>query len=62
MSMLIYEKDNYQVVQHDHLEYFWIKKWMLGDNPRSYEQHYDFFTVATCNSIEEVNQWFKDNI
>lgn len=62
MSMLIYEKDEYQVLQHDHLQYYWIRKWMKGDNPRSYDQHYDYFTVETCDSVEAVNKYFKENV
>lgn len=62
MSMLIYQKDGYQVVQHDYLQYYWINKWMLGDNPRSYDQHYDYFCIETCKSIEDVNKWFAENI
>lgn len=60
--MLIYNKHPYQVVQHPHVQYFVIKKWKEGDDPRSYDRKFDYFTIKQCNSIDEVNQWFKENV
>lgn len=60
--MLIYQYEDYRVYQHPLLDIFYINKWMLCDNPRSYDQHYDFGNIKTCNSIEQVNKYFTDNI
>lgn len=58
--MLIYSKDGIQVYQHPHLQIFDVKKWMEGDDPRSYGRKYDYFTVKQCKSIEEVNEVVRE--
>jgi len=57
--MILWQKDGYQVVQHERLQYFYVKKWMEGDNPRSYGRHWDYFTVKTFNCIEKVKDFLR---
>ena len=58
--MLIYSNNNIRVYQHPHLQIFHVKKWMEGDNPRSYGRTWDFFTVEECRSIDRVNELVKE--
>lgn len=60
--MLIHQEENYRVLQHEYLQIYYIQKWMVCDNPRSYDQHWDYGGIKTVNSIEEVNQYFIDNV
>lgn len=57
--MILWQKDGYQVVQHERLQYFYVKKWMEGDNPRSYGRHWDYFTVKTFSCIEKVKDFLR---
>lgn len=57
--MILWEEGGYQVVQHERLNYFYVRKWMEGDNPRSYGRHWDYFTVKTFNCIEKVKDFLR---
>lgn len=58
--MLIWQGQGWQVIQHEYLSIFYVQKWMLGDNPRSYTQHYDYFTVYSCNDVEKVKSYLRE--
>ncbi|QHJ79034.1 MAG: hypothetical protein [Caudoviricetes sp.] len=56
--MIIYQETYIRIWQHPHLQVFHCQKWMLGDDPRSYRQSYDFKTVKECFSVEDVRDWY----
>lgn len=58
--MLIYNEHGIRVLQHEYLEIYYIQQWMEGDDNRSYGRKYDYFTVRTSKSIEEVNQVVRE--
>lgn len=58
--MIIYENGKVRVVQHQHLPIFYVQRWDLGDNPRSYGQCYKWCTILETRNIDEVNKKVKE--
>lgn len=58
--MIIFNKDGIRVWQHPYHQVFHVQQWGLGDDPRSYGEKYDYFTVKECFSIEEVNKVYQN--